>query len=146
MAHWIDKAEIPETAKAHFRRYHDIRSAWERCPNGVYLIWLVNHFGGAAERADAARIASVAVRQLRNALDAHFASMKTADRSDALTLAYRDVIGEVASATGSGEGPTSSRRGPPSAASGNAGYDGYRSDALTVIADAIRNGMHPPEE
>jgi hypothetical protein len=140
MAHWVDRAtEIPDTARTHFHRYHDIRIAWEKCPNGLYLMWLALSFG-AADRAELAHVAGVGISRLRNALDAHFRSIKTADRNDPLTLAYRDVIAEV---TAVAEGkPPASRQNPGGVTTS---YEGYRADALLVIAEALRASMHPPE-
>jgi hypothetical protein len=141
MAHWVDRAtDIPENARAHFHRYHDIRTAWDKCPNGLYLIWLALGFG-VADRAEIAHVAGVGISRLRNALDAHFRSLKTADRNDPLTLAYRDVIAEVTAVTVEGK-PPASRQNPGGVGTS---YEGYRADAALVIADALRASMHPPE-
>jgi len=145
MAHWIDVAtDIPENARAHFRRYSDFRAGWEKCPNGVYLIWLVHHFGTAVDLADVARAASNAIRELRNALDAHFASQATAARDDPLTCAYRDAIAEVGFVTTEGGEAPASRR-PRAVEAGQASYDAYKADALEVVANAVRGAIHPPE-
>jgi hypothetical protein len=141
--HWIDSAvEMPESARTHFHRYQDIRTAWEKCPNGIYLMWLAMHFN-PAERQEVLHIASVGVSRLRSALDAHFRSLKTADRSDPLTRAYRDVIAEVSAVT-EGTVDRTSRR-PPAPQGVAASYESYRADAVLVIADALRDAMHPPE-
>jgi len=143
MAHWIDRAvEMPESARVHFHRYHDIRTAWEKCPNGIYLMWMALHFS-PNDRQEIVHVASVGVSRLRSALDAHFRSLKTADRSDPLTLAYRDVIAEV-TAVAEGKVDRTSRRPPPPPGAGLS-YEGYRADAALVIADALRGAMHPPE-
>jgi hypothetical protein len=146
MGHWIDVAtDIPENARAHFLRYPDIRTGWDKCRNGVFLIWLVHHFGTAGDMADVARAASNAVRELRNALEAHFASQATAQRDDPLTCAYRDAIAEVAFATGEIQGDAPMSRRPRSVANGQVGYDAYKGDALFAVAEAVRSAIHPPE-
>ena len=139
MAHWIDGAsEVPEKAKSYFHRYFDLRSAWERCDNGIYLIYLARQYGAAWEIAG---VASLGVQQLRNALDAHGRSVQVKNPDDPLVRAYRDVISDVEIATGKAEGHVTMR--PPGPASTS--YDGYRADALKVIADAIRARMSPPD-
>jgi hypothetical protein len=139
MAHWIDGAsEMPENVQAHFRRYLDIEQAWERCHNGLYLIWLARRFASPAGAMDIDRVAGEASNQLRGAVEAYFSRAKVRNPQDALPLAFNHVIADIQVATGK-SGPMSGRtRGSGSE------YEGYLVEALKVVADLVRARIEPP--
>ena len=75
-----------------------------------------------------------------------FRAIGTSDRSDPLTVGYRGVIADIAAMNeGNDLGPVSlSPTGRPAGSTGPE-VDTHRSEALRVLADALRTDVHPPE-
>jgi hypothetical protein len=138
MGHWIDPvSDIPETARYHFRRYFNIRQAWEQCEDGVSLIYLARHFGSMNDREFLPIAAGLGVSELRDQLDAHCSG---GWKDDPFVRAYRDVIVDVAIAMGAEpKWPYSNERANPTDR-----YGFFRDQARRIVADALRAELCNP--
>lgn len=144
MGHWIDGATtLPENARSHFRRFSTIKQAWEQSKDGVFLVWLAKHYATTeGERMDVQRAAEAATQRLGTSLQRYW-STKERLTDDPLPLSYGDVIVDIHIAAGTKQ--ASERKvSRDKARSGNE-YDAYRTEALLIAADAVRERLWAPE-